>query len=192
VYVDFFKRVLDIVIALAVLTVFFPIFIIAALLIKLESKGPIFFTQVRVGRGLQDITVYKLRTMVHKKREVGDKPIIGKAPDVTYVGYVLRRFKMDEFPQLINVLIGDMTLVGPRPSIRKQLQNMSEREKERYSVRPGLTGLAQVSGNIHLSWPERYKFDLEYIDNISMMNDLRILIRTFLLIFLSIGSTLLF
>ena len=170
--------------ALIVLLVLFPFLLIFALLIKLESKGPVFFKQDRVGKGLKSITVFKLRTMTHKDRAVPDKPIIGKAPDVTHIGYFLRRFKIDEIPQLINVLRGDMSLVGPRPSIRKHLANMTAREKERYSVKPGLTGLAQVNGNIHLPWKERFQHDLRYVDNISFVNDLKILTRTFFLIFL--------
>lgn len=160
-----------------------PFLVLFALLIKLETKGPVFFSQIRVGKGLEDIKVLKLRTMTHKKREVGDKPVIGKTADVTKVGYWLRRFKIDELPQLISVLKGEMSLVGPRPSVRKQLENMTEREKMRYSVKPGLTGLAQVSGNIHLPWKERYKLDLDYVENISFINDLKILSRTFLLLF---------
>jgi lipopolysaccharide/colanic/teichoic acid biosynthesis glycosyltransferase len=112
------------------------------------------------------------------------KPVHGRASGVTKVGYYLRRFKIDELPQLYHVLIGQMSLVGPRPSIPAQLEQMTELEKNRYSVSPGLTGLAQVSGNIHLPWQERYKVDLKYIRNISVLNDLRIICRTVLLIFI--------
>ena len=120
--------------------------------------------------------------MTHEKREVGDKPLIGKAAGVTPIGYFLRRLKIDELPQLIHVFSGQMSLVGPRPSIPSQLEAMNEKQKRRYLIRPGLTGLAQVSGNIHLSWPERYEFDLKYIHNISLPNDIRILVRTAFLI----------
>jgi lipopolysaccharide/colanic/teichoic acid biosynthesis glycosyltransferase len=108
---------------------------------------------------------------------------IGRADGVTRIGYYLRRFKIDELPQLVNVLIGDMSLVGPRPSIREQLEVMTEEEIKRYAVRPGMTGLAQVCGNIHLSWKDRYKYDLKYVNNVSFMNDLKILLRTILIIF---------
>ena len=148
----------------------------------MESSGPVFFRQQRVGKNLKTIKVLKFRTMTNENREVGNKPIIGRASGVTKFGYWLRKYKIDEMPQLINVLKGDLSLVGPRPSVRKQLNNMTELEKSRYDVRPGLTGLAQVSGNIHLSWKERYKKDLEYISNISFINDVKILLRTVLLI----------
>ena len=116
--------------------------------------------------------------MTNEKREVGTSPIIGRSEGVTNVGYYLRRFKIDELPQLVSVLKGDMSLIGPRPSIPSHLNQMTKIEKMRYSVSPGLSGLAQVSGNIHISWSERYQKDLEYIRNISFLNDLRIIIRT--------------
>lgn len=181
-YKLFFKRTADILVSLFLLTLLSPILILSALLIVLSSRGPIFFRQLRVGRNLKTFSILKFRTMTHERREVGDKPLIGKAAGVTPVGYVLRRLKIDEIPQLIHVLTGQMSLVGPRPSIPAQLENMNEEQKCRYSIRPGLTGLAQVSGNIHLSWPQRYKFDLRYANNISFPNDLRILLRTAFLI----------
>jgi lipopolysaccharide/colanic/teichoic acid biosynthesis glycosyltransferase len=121
--------------------------------------------------------------MTHEVRKVGKTPVIGRADGVTALGYYLRRFKVDELPQLLSVVKGEMSLVGPRPSIAEHLDSMSEREKRRYSVRPGLTGLAQVSGNIHLPWQERYRYDLEYIEKITALNDLRILWRTVMLVF---------
>jgi lipopolysaccharide/colanic/teichoic acid biosynthesis glycosyltransferase len=106
------------------------------------------------------------------------KPIIGKAEGVTQIGYYLRRFKIDELPQLLNILNGDMSIVGPRPSVPEQLANMTDEEKMRYSVRPGLTGLAQINGNIHLQWKERFVYDLKYVKNITFINDLKIVFRT--------------
>lgn len=159
-----------------------PCLFIVAILVPLESSGPIFFNQERVGKNLRSITVLKFRTMTNEEHKVGIKPIIGKAPGVTKFGYWLRKFKIDELPQLINVFLGNLSLVGPRPSVREQLNNMTKLEKSRYEVRPGLTGLAQVSGNIHLTWKERYKKDLEYISNVSFKNDFKILLRTALLI----------
>ena len=182
-YRNYLKRSFDFTVSLILLIFLIPFVAIAAAAIKIDSSGPVFFTQSRVGRGLVDFTVLKLRTMTHEKREVGDTPVIGKTSGVTKVGYWLRRYKIDELPQLISVLKGQMSLVGPRPSVRKQLVQMTETEKRRYSVRPGLTGLAQVCGNIHLPWKERYRYDLIYVDNISFFNDLKILARTFLLLF---------
>jgi len=182
-YANFFKRVIDIVVAALVLVIMSPVFLLIAILIPVTSRGPVFFRQERVGKGLKPISVLKFRTMTDEPRTVGNKPVIGRAEGVTRIGYWLRRFKLDEFPQLMSVLKGDMSLVGPRPSVRKQLKNMTQKEKQRYGVRPGLTGLAQVTGNIHLRWKERYKKDLIYIKNITLLNDLKILLRTVMLIF---------
>lgn len=118
--------------------------------------------------------------MTERNHEI--KKMIGRTKNMTWIGYYLRRYKIDELPQLINVLFGKMSLVGPRPSIRDHLNKMSEKEKKRYTVRPGMTGLAQVSGNIHIDWQERYKFDLHYVNNISFMNDIKILSRTVMLV----------
>lgn len=179
-YRNFFKRCIDVLLALSAIILLLPIFIIVAIWIKLDSRGPIFFTQTRVGKDLCNITILKFRSMTDEKREVGR--VIGRSAGVTRIGYYLRRFKIDELPQLFNILRGDMSIVGPRPSIRAQLDNMTEEQKLRYSVRPGLTGLAQVSGNIHLSWSERYVYDLRYVRNINFWNDLRIILRTVLLV----------
>lgn len=181
-YEQFLKRLVDVLVSFILLALLSPILVFSALLIVLSSRGPIFFYQLRVGKDLRTFSIVKFRTMTNEKREVGDLPLIGKAAGVTTVGYALRRLKIDELPQLIHVLTGQMSLVGPRPSIPAQLENMNEEQKRRYSVRPGLTGLAQVSGNIHLSWPQRYEFDLRYVENISLFNDLRILVRTVFLI----------
>ena len=182
-YKNFLKRILDLIISVPVFILFIPILLILAILIKLESKGPVFFLQERVGQNLSRFDVYKLRTMTHEKREVGNKPIIGKAPGVTRIGHFLRRYKIDELPQVLNVLKGEMSIVGPRPSVPKQLEQMSEEEKKRYSIKPGLTGLAQVSGNIHLSWKERYAYDLTYLRRVSFLRDVKIILKTFLIIF---------
>jgi|SRR5699024_7529075 len=180
VYRTYTKRLTDLLVSFILLILLTPLFLIVSILILTTSKGPLFFIQTRVGRGLQDFRIYKFRTMIDCKHEV--KKIIGKTDDITMVGYYLRSYKIDELPQLINVLKGDMSLIGPRPSMRQQLQKMSEVEKRRYSVRPGMTGLAQVCGNIHLNWEERYKYDLKYVRNISFINDFKIVRRTILII----------
>ncbi len=182
-YKLFLKRIFDLILSFLVSLLFLPFLIILALIIKIDSKGPIFFSQERVGKNLKYFKVLKLRTMTNEKRKVTSKPIIGKTEGVTTVGYFLRRYKIDELPQVFNVLYGDMSIVGPRPSIPDQLKRMSPKQKSRYNVRPGLTGLSQVSGNIHLPWPERFKYDLQYINNISFKVDLKIILKTFLIIF---------
>lgn len=182
-YKEGIKSFFDFVVALLLLFGFSPLLAICVIAIKLDSKGPVFFFQERVGKDLNPMLVPKFRTMTNEKRKIGTKPIIGKAAGVTRVGFYLRRFKIDELPQLVNVLNGQMSLVGPRPSVPAHLEQMTDKEKMRYTVRPGLTGLAQVSGNIHIPWSERFQKDLEYIRNISFVNDCKIIIRTVRLIF---------
>lgn len=179
-YKKYIKKLLDRIIAFVFLILFLPALLIISLIIKLDTPGPLFFMQDRVGKDLEKFEVFKFRTMTDEDRKVTS--IKGKAKGVTASGYYLRRYKIDELPQLINVLKGEMSLVGPRPSIPGQLQEMDKKEKRRYTVKPGLTGLAQVCGNIHLSWKKRYKYDLKYVDNISFINDLKIILRTILII----------
>ena len=183
-YRNFFKLIIDLAAAFViVLLVLIPMLVIAILVLG-ESSGPLFFRQERVGKDLKLFRVFKFRTMTHEKRTVGYAPIIGKADGVTKVGYFLRRYKIDELPQLLNVLLGDMSLVGPRPSVPEQLHNMSAEEKRRYSVRPGLTGLAQINGNIHLSWKERFVYDLDYVKDVTFRNDIKIIFKTIFIVIL--------
>jgi len=174
------KRFIDISGSFFLLVILSPILLISAITVKSTSKGPVFFTQLRVGKDLKTFRVFKFRTMTDKKHKV--EKIYGKSDHITAVGYYLRRFKLDELPQLVNVLIGDMSLVGPRPGVPEQLEEMTKKTKKRYSVRPGITGLAQVSGNIYLDWEDRFVFDLIYIKNITFLNDLKIIVRTAMLI----------
>lgn len=183
-YSRFLKFVLDFIVAFVIIALAFLPLLVISLLILSESKGPLFFKQERVGKDLKLFKVFKFRTMTNEKRTVGNQPIIGKADGVTKVGYHLRRFKIDELPQLLNVLFGDMSLVGPRPSVPEQLKQMSEAEKQRYSVRPGLTGLAQINGNIHLTWKERFVYDLKYVSHVTFWNDLKIIFRTVFIVIL--------
>ena len=183
-YRNFFKSVLDFSVAFLILLVALIPLLLISLLILTESKGPLFFKQERVGKDLKFFKVFKFRTMTNEKRTVGNTPIIGKAEGVTKVGYYLRRYKIDELPQLLNVLLGDMSLIGPRPSVPEQLHQMTEEEKQRYSVRPGLTGLAQINGNIHLSWKERFVYDLHYVNHVTFWNDIKIIFTTVFIVIL--------
>ncbi len=183
-YRNFFKPLIDFLVAFMILLVALIPLLIISILILLESNGPLFFKQERVGKDLKFFKVFKFRTMTNEKRTVGSTPIIGKAEGVTKVGYYLRRYKIDELPQLLNVLLGDMSLIGPRPSVPEQLHQMSEEEKHRYSVRPGLTGLAQINGNIHLSWKERFVYDLHYVNHVTFWNDIKIIFRTVFIVIL--------
>jgi len=173
-----FKRLFDFFISFAILLLLFPLFIIVAVLIKLDSKGPIFYLQSRVGENGRVFRIYKLRTMTNKEIDPNVKQTYLQDPDITRIGGLLRRFKIDELPQIWNVFIGDMSLVGPRPALPSLYEKFGEIAKKRCEVRPGMTGWAQVNGNIYLPWEERLCLDREYVDRMSFMLDLRILVKT--------------
>src|SRR5690554_3316532 len=162
-YKNYLKRLFDFLAAFLILLLIFPLLVISAILVKISSRGPLFFLQERLGKNGKVFKVYKFRTMTHEKREV--RQVYGKSEGVTKVGYYLRRFKIDEMPQLINVLKGEMSFIGPRPALKNQLDNFNEDGAFRLLVRPGMTGLAQINGNIHLTWEERWKYDRIYVEN---------------------------
>lgn len=167
------KRVLD----LAILAIAGPpaiaIGAVCALAIRCTSSGPIFFRQERVGIGESTFQVWKFRTMI-----AGDNPIFPDANRITSAGKVLRRLSLDEVPQLINVALGEMSIVGPRPTLPYQVERYDDHQRRRLAVRPGLTGLAQVSGRNALAWSERIDFDVAYVETQSVSQDLRIILRT--------------
>lgn len=144
-----------------------------ALAVALTSPGGAFFTQERVGMSGRPIRVWKFRTMT-----AGDNPIFPDASLITPVGRILRRTSLDELPQLINVALGEMSVVGPRPTLAYQVERYDERQRHRLDVRPGLTGLAQVNGRNALSWSDRIEWDLRYVEDQSLRLDLSILART--------------
>jgi undecaprenyl phosphate N,N'-diacetylbacillosamine 1-phosphate transferase len=174
---QFGKRFLDLVLAILALIVLSPFFLIIIILIRFDSPGPILFIQKRLGRKAKIIDVYKFRTMTDRARAPGGE-IYGRDPEVTRLGYWLRRFKLDELPQLLNIARGDLSIVGPRPALPSQLSEYTDLARKRLEVRPGLTGLAQVNGNIHLSWPERWQYDAQYVGRVSLLFDLQIILRT--------------
>jgi lipopolysaccharide/colanic/teichoic acid biosynthesis glycosyltransferase len=176
------KRFVDILVSAALLIVLFIPLLLVALIIKLESKGPIFFLQDRLGMNGIIFRIYKFRSMTVKNVRV-EEQIFKDNPDVTFFGNFIRRFKIDELPQLINVLIGDMSLVGPRPCLPSLAEKFDHNAVYRFNVRPGLTGWAQVNGNIHNSWPKRWEFDRYYIENQSFSFDIKILILTIKVVF---------
>jgi len=163
--------------AFVLLTLLAPLLIVVAIAIKLASSGPVFYRQQRVGRHERYFDILKFRTMtVDPGRTVGQTH--GHSPGVTGVGRVLRRLKIDEMPQLLNVLLGDMSLVGPRPCLPALLDSIDPWARQRFSVAPGLTGLAQTNGNVHLSWPDRWRWDVRYVEQVSFLLDTRLLWRT--------------
>lgn len=178
------KRFFDVLCALGGLVVLSPVLLIVSVLIKLESPGPVFFTQQRLGRRGQTFMIIKFRTMVVNAETIGTglRVSTGDDPRITKVGKVLRSTSLDELPQLFNVLKGDMSLVGPRPPVTYHpydgYDNYPELAKRRFQVRPGLTGLAQVTVRNSASWDERIRIDLDYIENFCLWGDIKILMRT--------------
>jgi lipopolysaccharide/colanic/teichoic acid biosynthesis glycosyltransferase len=173
------NRVLDAVLAAALLVVTSPLLGLAALAIRLESRGPVFYRQRRVGRGGEPFELWKLRTMVSGAETMGAGIYIVEGdPRITRVGRLLRRFSLDEIPNLVNVLRGEMAIVGPRPTVQEQVDRYTERQLRRLEVKPGITGWAQVNGRTSLPWPERIELDVWYVEHRSLWLDLRILART--------------
>ena len=172
------KRIFDILASGIALVVLLPIFAVIGIFIKIDSKGSVFFVQERAGKDGKIFKVYKLRTMIDNAEKFGLGYEIAKDDSrITRVGKHLR-WGIDELPQLINVFKGEMSMVGPRPALPHQVEKYSEREKRRLEVRPGITGWALVNGRNKLSWPERIKLDIWYIDNWSIWLDLKILFKT--------------
>lgn len=171
---DIAKRCSDLAILIVAAPFVAPIGLLCALAIRLDSPGPALFTQERVGKNGKPFKVYKFRTMVN-----GPNPIVPDQSRITRVGRVLRRTSLDELPQLLNVANGTMSIVGPRPTLQYQVDRYSDEQRRRLEVRPGLTGLAQISGRNALSWQQRIKLDVEYVDRRSLLFDFRIILRTF-------------
>ncbi len=180
-YKNYIKRILDFTLSFIGFIILLPIFLIVALLIKTTSSGPVFFKQYRLGKDGNEFQILKFRTMTNRKREV-DREILKGDAEVTTIGYYLRRLKIDELPQIINILKGDMSVVGPRPSMPELLNDFNEDAKYRITVTPGLTGLAQINGNIYLSWEQRWKYDRKYVENMSFVLDFKIILKTLLIV----------
>jgi undecaprenyl phosphate N,N'-diacetylbacillosamine 1-phosphate transferase len=173
------KNIFDFVLAFLILLVLTPFLLVLAVLIKIESPGPVFFIQKRPGYKGKLISVFKFRTMhLGSEKMIKGQEVTKDDPRVTKVGKILRRLKIDEIPQLINVLLGQMSLVGPRPERIESLADYDDFIRKRLDIRPGLTGLAQVSGNIYISLMQRYQYDVFYVENYSLLLDIQILLRT--------------
>jgi lipopolysaccharide/colanic/teichoic acid biosynthesis glycosyltransferase len=176
-------RAADILIASLALAVLSPLLLIAAIAIKLGSRGPVFYRQRRVGEGGREFEMLKLRTMAVGSDPVGVGTVVTREdPRVTKAGRVLRRTSLDEIPNLVNVLRGEMAIVGPRPTIPAQVVDYTPRQHHRHDVHPGITGWAQVQGRAGIPWEERIELDLWYVDHRSAALDARILLKTFWLL----------
>jgi undecaprenyl phosphate N,N'-diacetylbacillosamine 1-phosphate transferase len=175
-YAKYIKRILDLILSLMALIVLMPLMIIIGILVRINLGSPIIFKQKRPGKNEKIFTLYKFRTMTDKRDIDGN--LLPDEYRLTKFGKFLRSTSLDELPELINIIKGDMAIVGPRPLLVEYLPYYTEEEKHRHDVRPGLTGLAQVNGRNLLEWDERLKKDLEYINSISVKNDLFIIFRT--------------
>lgn len=167
------RRAIDVAVAALALVILLPALLLLAALVRLELGSPVLFRQIRVGRYGREFVILKLRTMRPERW-----PAQPDADRDTALGRQLRRWSLDELPQLWNVLVGDMSLIGPRPTLPEQVRHYSPRQLGRLLVRPGLTGWAQVHGRNSISWPERIELDLYYIEHRSLGLDLRVLARS--------------
>ena len=182
-YRKYIKRLLDIILCLIATIILSPIFLIIAILIKIDSKGPVFFLQERLGKDGKVFKIIKFRTMVVNAEHIGDGVFINSENDdrITKIGYILRKTSLDELPQLINILKGEMSLIGPRPPVTYNPHKYNDYPKNqlpRFSVRPGLTGLAQIKVRNNATWDDRIKIDIEYVKNVTFLMDLKIFFIT--------------
>ncbi len=177
------KRGLDIIISLSTLIIFWPILVFIAIAIKVSSKGPAVFKQQRAGKNGKPFEFYKFRTMVIDADAFGPSPKSGQDPRLTKAGRILREYSLDELPQLFNILRGDMSVVGPRPLYLSQIPEWSERQKKRLLVKPGLTGLAQISGRGEITREEKLELDVKYVETASFSADVRIVLATIAYVF---------
>jgi undecaprenyl phosphate N,N'-diacetylbacillosamine 1-phosphate transferase len=171
------KRSFDLVVAILGLVAFGWLLVLVYIIASIDTRSNGLFIQTRIGRAQKPFSIYKFRTMRSVQGMVSSTTTKND-PRVTRVGNVLRKTKIDELPQLLNVLNGTMSLVGPRPTVAEDVARMDATQRRRCDVRPGITGLAQVSGSTALSWPERIKYDLQYVDNVSLLLDIQILLKT--------------
>lgn len=180
-YRKYIKRMLDFILSLFALIILSPILFVIAILVRIKLGSPVIFKQERPGLNEKIFTLYKFRTMTDKKDEEGN--LLPDSERLTRFGKMLRSTSLDELPELINILKGDMSIVGPRPLLVEYLELYNEEQKHRHDVRPGLTGLAQVSGRNAISWEEKFKEDIEYIEKISFLEDIKIILKTVIKVF---------
>lgn len=176
VYERFFKRPLDIICALLALTVFCWLYAIVAILVKIKLGSPVIFKQARPGKNEKIFNLYKFRTMTNERDENGN--LLPDEVRLTKFGRFLRKTSLDELPEALNILKGDMSVVGPRPLLVEYLPRYNRHQKCRHEVRPGLSGYAQVHGRNAISWEEKFNLDIEYVNHISFIGDVKIVFQT--------------
>ena len=175
-YQNYIKRILDIGCAVAALLVFCWLFALVALLVRIKLGSPVLFTQDRPGKDEKIFKLYKFRTMTDQRD--GEGNLLPDEVRLTKFGRLLRKTSLDELPEALNILKGDMSVVGPRPLLVKYLPLYNETQRRRHEVRPGLSGLAQVNGRNACSWEEKFAYDVEYVDHISFFGDVKIILQT--------------
>lgn len=177
-YRKYFKRIFDVFCSLLALVILSPLLLIIAILVRIKLGSPVIFKQKRPGLNEEIFTLYKFRTMTDKVDEEGN--LLPDSERLTKFGKTLRSTSLDELPELWNILKGDMSIVGPRPQLVKDMVFMTREQRERHSIRPGLTGLAQVNGRNAISWEAKLQYDLEYLKRITFMQDFALILKTVL------------
>lgn len=177
----FFKRFLDFILSLLAIIVLSPVLLVVAILVRIKLGRPVLFTQKRPGKNEKIFKLYKFRTMTNERDADGN--LLPDEIRLTKFGKFLRSTSLDELPELINIIKGDMSIVGPRPQLIRDMVFMTPEQRRRHSVRQGLTGLAQISGRNNISWEEKINYDLLYIEKITFINDCKIILNTILKVF---------
>ena len=180
-YAKYIKRMLDFILSLIALIVLSPLMIIIGILVRIKLGRPVIFKQKRPGKNEKIFTLYKFRTMTDEKDEQGN--LLADEKRLTKFGKFLRSTSLDELPELWNILKGEMAIVGPRPLLVEYLPLYNEEQKHRHDIKPGLTGLAQISGRNAIQWEEKFKEDIEYVNNITFIQDKKIILKTFIKVF---------
>lgn len=175
-YTNLFKRIVDCALSILGFVFLFPVFLAVSILLFINNKGAVFFFQNRPGKNGKIFKVIKFKTMTDAKDSKGN--LLSDKERLTSVGKFVRKTSLDEIPQLINVIKGDMSLIGPRPLLPEYLSLYNERQKKRHLVRPGITGWAQVNGRNAISWQKKFEYDVWYVENLSFFLDIKILIKT--------------
>lgn len=181
IYEKYIKRMLDFILSLIALICLSPVLLIVSILVRTKLGSPIIFKQQRPGKNEKIFTLYKFRTMTDEKDENGK--LLPDSQRLTKFGKFLRSTSLDELPELINIIKGDMAIVGPRPQLIRDMLFMNNEQRKRHTVRQGLTGLAQVNGRNNISWEEKLNYDLEYIKKITFFTDMKIILKTVLKVF---------
>ena len=185
IYERYIKRMLDIILSLLAIVILSPVLLIVAILVRVNLGSPVVFKQERPGLDEKIFRLYKFRTM--KDVRDSDGNLLPDEERMTKFGTALRKTSLDELPELVNILKGDMSIVGPRPLLVKYLPLYNDMQKRRHEVRPGFTGLAQVNGRNSITWEEKFEWDVKYVDNITFLGDCNIILKTIKTVFLKEG-----